>query len=442
MSDTNLLKKTLVGDFFNELLLFSGQYALFYILMNFTYDKLDYFLNFGHSMLMLILLLQTAILVKFGHRPIYRFLGSLIAPFCYSVLEAREGISFLLNTGHVFFWIFSSITGLLQALEIRAVTQKMKLILEFLVTTINVTTFIFIYFYFDLKLSFGKKLASATISESQYLESLEIFQIKEGLLDFLNDPAHIYIILGGLILALSLSIGRMRIILLKDKINELFGTYVDKGIRDKILTVESGVSERKEIAILFSDIRSFTSISENHSPDEITKMLNYYFSQWDESVTKYNGVIDKYIGDAIMVLFGITDNKTACGSAVSCAIDMLKKMDLVKAELKEMKLPVIENIGIGINYGSTIIGDIGSQQRKNYTVIGDAVNVAARLESLCKTYQIPLILSKITYRRLSTSLQAFFRLLGETELKGKEEKVAVYGLKTHYKPGVSEERNG
>ncbi|MFH2132939.1 MAG: hypothetical protein ABIK68_21350, partial [bacterium] len=180
MADNTVTKMTPVGAFFNELLLFSGQYALFYILMNFTYDKLNYFANLGHTVLLLILFVQTSILVKFGKKPTYRFLGSLIAPLCYSIFEMREGLNFLLNTGHIFFWVFSIITGLLQAFEIKASTQKLKLVLEFLVTNINVITFVFIYFFFDLKLTFSKQLAAGVISESQYLEYLEVYNIKDG----------------------------------------------------------------------------------------------------------------------------------------------------------------------------------------------------------------------------------------------------------------------
>ncbi|MFZ9738395.1 MAG: adenylate/guanylate cyclase domain-containing protein [Prochlorotrichaceae cyanobacterium] len=424
----NMISKTIIGKFFDELLLFSGQYALFYILMNFTYDKFKYFTNFGHTLLLLILIIQTVILVKLGKKPLYRFLGSLVAPLCYTMIEMTEGSGSLLNTGHIFFWFFSFATGFLQALQLKKLTKKLNLTLEFLVTTLNVTTFIFIYFYFDLKLSLSKLLESGIITPSQYLERLEIFYLQDGLSEFLKDPAHIYIIIGGLILSTSLSIGRMRIIQLKDKINELFGKYVDKDIRDKIITVNGSDSERKTIAILFSDIRSFTTISEGHQPDEITKMLNYYFSQWDESVIKYNGVIDKYIGDAIMVLFGIKDKPNACVNAVACGIDMLNKIDQMKKELRRMNLPVIEEIGIGINFGDIIIGDIGSQSRKNYTVIGDNVNIASRLESLCKSQQVPLIISESSYTRLNLNFQKYFEYLGETQLKGKSDKVKIFGL--------------
>jgi class 3 adenylate cyclase len=139
-------------------------------------------------------------------------------------------------------------------------------------------------------------------------------------------------------------------------------------------------------------------------------------------------VIDKYIGDAVMVLFGISDNSNACKNAVACAIDVLKKMEDLKKELIRLNLPVIENIGIGINFGSVIIGDIGSLKRKNYTVIGDNVNIASRLESLCKEKKVPLIISESTYTHLNHSLKILFNSLDEAQLKGKSDKVKAYGL--------------
>lgn len=420
---------TRLNQFFNELLLYSGQYALFYILMNFTYDGFHYFSNFGHTLLLVILILQTLFLIRFGDMPAFRFLGSLIAPLFYTILEIREGPEALLNTGHMFFWIFSFVTGSLQAIQIKTKSQQINLLLEFLVTTLNVLTFLFIYFYFDLKLYFAKQFTGKLITKSQYEHFLNIEHFFENLLEFLNDPAHIYIIMGGLILSTSLSIGRMKIIVLKDKINEIFGRYVDKDIRDKILTQPESSSERKEIAILFSDIRSFTSLSEHHDPDEITEMLNIYFSQWDQMVIKYNGIIDKYIGDAIMVLFGVQNKTEACDNAIKCALEMLDDLNELKKKLKIKGLPVFENIGVGINFGHVILGDIGSQQRKNYTAIGDNVNVAARLESLCKTLDSHLVVSQSTYEFLDKDLKERFEAHDSVALKGKSESMKVFAWK-------------
>ncbi len=420
-------KKHLLSDFFNEILLFSGQYALFYIIMNFTKDGTKYFLNLGHTLLLIILIIQTLFLVKFGSRPLYRFLGSLIAPLVYTLIELREGLEFAINIGHIFFWIFSLMTGLLQAIELKTRRQGVKIALEFIVTTLNVTIFIFLYFYFDLSQAYGEQLEKGIISKDAYDDFLEIYHMNKGLSMFFSDITHTYLLIGGGILSFSLAVGRVKIIRLKDNINELFGRYVDKGIRDMILSSTGEKSEKKNIAILFSDIRDFTTISENHTPDEITKMLNYYFTEWDRIVTKHGGVIDKFIGDAIMVLFGISDEKSASSHAVKCAQEMTANLDKIKEGLRSRNQPVINRIGIGINFGEVIIGDIGSEERKNYTVIGDNVNIASRLEAQCKVHSSDLIISETVYVNLSDLLKSRFTFLGVTELKGKSAKIKIYG---------------
>ena len=206
--------ESLAQRFFDEILLNSGQYALFYILMNFSNDGFLYFVNFGHSILLILLILQTSFLALKGRSALLRFLGSLIVPASYTIIELREGIQFVLNMGKT----------------------KWNAAPEFVLTFINVFIFIFIYFYFDLILGYRSQLDAGLISEAIYRDSLQISQFVVGFGDFLSDPAHIYVILGGLLLGTSISIGRRKIILLKDQINELFGTYVDRGVRDRIMT--------------------------------------------------------------------------------------------------------------------------------------------------------------------------------------------------------------
>ena len=420
--------KEQVIRFSDELLLYSGQYALFYILMNFSKESLNYFSNFGHTVLLLILIVQTIILAKYGHKNLVRFFGSLIAPLFYTMIELREGLAFVLNTGHIFFWIFSIITGSLQVFANKYSGGSPRKIAEALLTTTNVIIFLFLYFYFDLKLSYEEQYAAGTISREILEKHLEISFVMQDARSFLSDPTHIYIIGGGLILSLSLSIGRIKIITLKDRINELFGKYVDKDIRDKIIFRGSSRAEKRKICILFSDIRNFNRISENHQPEAITGMLNHYFTEWELAVSRNNGIIDKYIGDAIMVLFGVGNGQDACDNAVRCSMEMLEKLPEIKKELLARELPVIDNIGIGINYGEIIIGDIGSINRLNYTVIGDNVNIASRLESLCKQYDKKLIASESVYALLTPLLQSHFSLLDKTLVKGKTEKITIYGF--------------
>ena len=416
-----------VQRFFDEILLNSGQYALFYILMHFSNDGIGYFTNFGHSILLLLLVIQTLFLALKGRSPLLRFLGSLIVPASYTIVELREGIQFVLNMGHMFFWIFSILTGLLQVAALKMQKSKWNAAPEIALTFVNVFIFIFVYFYFDLTLGFQARLDAGLISEAVYQDSLVVSGFVPGFRDFLADPAHIYVILGGLLLGTSISIGRRKIILLKDKINELFGTYVDRGVRDRIMSEDRPVSERKRMCVLFSDIRNFTTKSESNNPEQVTEMLNRYFTAWDRIVTQHKGIIDKFIGDAVMVIFDDREDAVACSDAVRSSMDMLGSLAGLDAELQSAGLPAVGAIGVGIHLGEVVVGDIGSERRKNYTVIGDSVNIASRLEGLCKSAAARLIVSEDVYTALDDELKREFRSLGAATLKGKSSKIRVYG---------------
>jgi class 3 adenylate cyclase len=229
-------------------------------------------------------------------------------------------------------------------------------------------------------------------------------------------------------LAVSLGLGRSDVLRLKEKISRLFGQYVDRSVRDEIIRTEKGLSRKQPVCILFSDIRDFTPTSEKHSPEAVTGMLNLYFTRWDTIIAKRCGVVDKFIGDAIMVLFGLSGKDDGCNAAVDCAREMLGALDSVKRDLTAAGLPVIKDIGIGINFGECIVGDIRSENRKNWTVIGDNVNLASRLESSSKTLGRRLVISEQVFRRLSASNQGYFDFLGRAAVKGKTEGIPAYGI--------------
>lgn len=414
--------------FFDEILLYSGQYAIFYILLNFSQDKLGYFSNLGHTALLFILIAQTVFLALYGEKPLPRILGSLIAPLIYTLLETREGPDFILNTAHIFFWFFSIITGLLQAVSLDAKNLLFRQFLEFVITSINVMIFVIIYFYFDLKLTVGGEVAAGKMTEQAAQASLQIGNIFPAAATFFHDVTHIYIVLGGLFLSLTLSIGRVKMITLKDRLNDLFGRYVDKNIRDRIVSSHGTRSEHKRLCILFADIKNFTRATEKADAEQVTGMLNTVYSQWSDVVISHKGVIDKFIGDAVMVIFGLEKTENAAADAVDCALEMIETLQDLKRRLSASGLPVLEDIRIGINMGEVILGDIGSPERRNYTVIGDAVNVAARLETFCKEHGTRLMISSGTYDDLGESIQRMFRPLGQASLKGKDETISVYAL--------------
>ena len=169
----------------------------------------------------------------------------------------------------------------------------------------------------------------------------------------------------------------------ENRLRQKLCRYVGKDLVEKLMTSGDGQllkNERKSVTVMFADIRSFTALSEYMEPEEVVAMLNEYFGKMTEILFKYNGMLDKFVGDQIMAVFGhISNERDGARSAVRAAMEMQKAtVALMKARARD-KNPVFE-VGIGINTGSAILASIGSSNRQDYTVIGDMVNTTARLE--------------------------------------------------------------
>jgi adenylate cyclase len=216
----------------------------------------------------------------------------------------------------------------------------------------------------------------------------------------------------------------------KRRLSHLFTQYVSKDVLDEVLHnyeeyLKSSAGQKVEITVLFSDIRGFTSISETAPPEKIVEMLNIHFSVMAGIILKHNGTIDKYIGDAIMAFWGAPVHRSDHAErAVLAAQEMLEGLKEVNATLKERGFDLDLDIGIGINTGVATIGNIGSEIKKNYTVVGDTVNLASRLESITKDYRTPLIFSEYTYEKIKKTVDC--NLLGNVKIKGREQPVFIY----------------
>ena len=184
--------------------------------------------------------------------------------------------------------------------------------------------------------------------------------------------------------------------------------------------------EEKEITLLFSDIRGFTTLSEKMAPCDLIKVLNRYFSAMTEEILAQGGVLDKYIGDAIMAFWGapIADPDQA-DHALAAALGMIGRLKKLNEELRAAGEPEI-NIGIGLYTGPAVVGNVGSEQRLSYTAIGDTVNVASRLEGLTKDYKVQLILGAPTKDRIKNRVA--FKHLGEATVKGRKEPIGIYTI--------------
>lgn len=211
-----------------------------------------------------------------------------------------------------------------------------------------------------------------------------------------------------------------------EKKRERLGRFLSPQVTNRILnTAESqlgalGVPEVREVSVLFADIVGFTSMSEKMSPAAVSLFLNDYLSRMTDAIFKYEGTLDKYIGDAIMAVFGAPlDMPDHASRAIMAAIEMRERLDEFNAERREPQI----KIRIGINTGKAVAGEIGSINKMEYTVLGDTVNTASRLESsVAKPMMI--VIGENTYSAVQDQFE--FRSLEKQKLKGKEQEVTVY----------------
>jgi len=203
--------------------------------------------------------------------------------------------------------------------------------------------------------------------------------------------------------------------------------YMTPNVAEQVMALGDDammVGERKEVTILFSDIRGYTTITENMEAAEVVKLLNQYFETMVEAVFNYEGTLDKFIGDALMAVFGAPlplENHALM--AVFSALDMrrrLKEFNKSRRGYPELK------IGIGISSGEVVSGNIGSQKRMDYTVIGDGVNLSSRLEQITKLYGCDIVLSEFTYELCQEKI--WVRELDKVRVKGKRQGVSIYEL--------------
>jgi adenylate cyclase len=210
----------------------------------------------------------------------------------------------------------------------------------------------------------------------------------------------------------------------RDQVRNLLGKVVSPEIATELLSKKIDLGgENRQATILFSDIRKFTGFCEKSEPKEILNLLNRYLGGMTKAIESHKGVIDKYIGDAIMALFGVpVELDNAPEQSINAALAMVNALDVLNKELEKEALDPI-HMGIGINTDMVVAGNMGSVNRLNYTVIGDGVNVASRLEGLTKYFGVSIIVSESTAMACPDII---FRDLGSVLVKGKEKGIRVY----------------
>jgi adenylate cyclase len=215
----------------------------------------------------------------------------------------------------------------------------------------------------------------------------------------------------------------------RDRVRDLLGKVVSPEVAEELLRGDVTLGgEEREVTVLFSDLRDFTSMSESLSPQELLAILNLYFTRMSGIVETHGGVIDKYVGDGLMAIFGAPVSKADdADRAMQAALEMTDALDGLNENWRARSLPVI-GVGIGINTDVVVAGNMGSETRLNYTVIGDGVNLASRLEGLTKNreYDARIIISGATLAKAKQKYAV--RSLGDVAVKGKQQVTEIFAL--------------
>ena len=234
------------------------------------------------------------------------------------------------------------------------------------------------------------------------------------------------LIMVALLFALDMSYGYFVESRAKRQITDRFGQYVPAAVVDEMSRYPEAISmegESREVSVLFSDIRGFTSIAERLDPKELTDLMNEIMTPLTRLIHRHHGTIDKYMGDCVMAFWGapLPDHEHA-RNAILCGLEMHKTIRALGPRLRARNWPELQ-IGVGVNSGKVAVGNMGSELRVAYTVMGDAVNIAARLEGLAAEYGAPVIVGEKT-RALVPDM--VFRELDRVMVKGKGEPVSIY----------------
>ena len=212
-------------------------------------------------------------------------------------------------------------------------------------------------------------------------------------------------------------------------ITSVFGKYVSPVVIANLIKNPEMINlggEKRNITILFSDIRGFTSISERLEPEELVHLLNEYLTEMTSIITKDQGLVDKFMGDAIMAFWGAPmDHPIHAETACESSLEMIDKLKALQKKWKEERIPSFE-IGIGLNTGDAIVGNMGSSSRFDYTAMGDNVNLASRMEGLNKIYGTHIIITQNTYTIVKDKFEV--RKLDAVKVKGKKKPILIYEL--------------
>ncbi len=415
-----------IRRFFDEFFLYSSQFFVFFILMLLITPATDTMRPTSIIIVTFFLIVQILLLVGQGHKPILRILFSFITPAAYTFVRLLSGNSISLDMANAFIWGAALYVGFFQAVALSGRGTGFKRAAEAFLAAGVVLVFVFFYFYLDLRLQLSKRLSSGEIGAAQYDKALGMASFGPSFLKFLETPQNLFLIFGVATFGLMLLASKVNALGLRSRIAGLFGAArVDENVGEP----EAAAGQATTVTVISSDIRDFTSLAERLSPERSVAILNRYYSVWAVAADRHGGRVTGTTGDSVLVVFGLLGEKDAAERALACALDFIAELPGMRDDLQAASLPAPAEVSIGLHSGSIVAGDLGVQGSRKLGVFGEAVSVAARLDSLCRELKQDLLLSQSVFRQLELESQARLVRIGEVLLRNSTQPVPVYGNK-------------
>lgn len=415
--------------YLEEFFLYSSQFVLFYIIILFTSPSVIRPDGLALISLAGFLLLQIGLLARYGHRPQARFAFSFMTPIGYSAMQALSGRLQSFDMASFFLWTTAIYLGGIQALSMLFRRKWPKRIAEIFLSLGTVFTFIFFYFYLDLRLGSTRAYEAGELGYDGLIAALSLGNFGPAFVAFASSTQHIFFMFGSFMFGLFQVSDKIKQISLKTRLDAVYAVMEPpKPESEERAALRS--SQTKDVAILYGDIWNFTPIAEKEGPGATIGLLNRYYALWDLVVRRNGGVIDQFVGDTVIAVFGLLGESDACDKAVDCAEDFLREFVYLQEDLAEHRLPLIKHVGLGVHAGKVAAGELSAASgASRVAVVGEAVNIAARLDSLCREFKQELLVSSSAYKMLSLERQTRFQPMGEVLFRGKTQPQAVYGRK-------------
>ncbi len=421
--------KFLPKRYLEEFFLYSSQFVLFFILILFSTPRIIRPDSAALVSLIVFLLVQTALLARYGHRPAARFIFSLMTPLGYTLMQSISGAVKTIDMASFFLWATALYLGGIQAMAIMFLRKWPKRIAEVFLSMGTIFTFIFFYFYLDLRLSNTQAYDAGELGYEGLIASLALSNFIPAFLTFAKTLQHVFFMFGAAMFGTFMVADKIKQVSLKARLDQIYAV-IEPPVAALSMSDQVAGGENRDVVILYADLWNFTPIAEKEGARATIGLLNRYYALWDIVVRRHKGLVEQYVGDTAIVVFGLMGEKDAADEAVACAFDFLYEFSHLQEDLASHRLPLVKHIGIGVHAGKVAVGELSAASGiQRIGIVGEAVNIAARLDSLCREFKQDLLISAPVYRQLTLEPQSRFQPMGEVLFRGKTQPQLVYGQK-------------